>query len=313
MPSDFVRTYGTKQHFKHPDMKLQLVRHLWGVDQTHGLHHYLPRWREVGYAAVEVSLRKVPDRAGFLRFLKDNGLPWIPQIFSRDFLPGGTVREHLDSLQQQIEECLDAQPLFFNAHSGSDTWSLPQAEEFYGHMLDLEQRLGVTIAHETHRLRYFGNPWTTRPILERFPTLKLTCDFSHWVCVAERLLDDCGAIIQLAADHCHHLHARVGYEEGPQVSDPRAPEWARHLTVHEKWWDVIWASQKRRGMAVTTLTPEFGPAPYLHLLPYTQTPVADLADICDWMALRESARFSKFFNTPNANQSAQTPKIRTGL
>jgi hypothetical protein len=283
-------------------MRLQLVRHLWGVDQTHGWHHYLPRWREVGYGAVEVSLRKMRDRAGSLRLLKDNGLPWIPQIFSRDFVPGGTVREHLDSLQRQIEECLDAKPLFFNAHSGSDTWSLPQAEEFYGQMLDLERRFGVPIAHETHRLRYFGNPWTTRPILERFPTLKLTCDFSHWVCVAERLLEDCGEIIQLAADHCYHLHARVGYEEGPQVSDPRASEWARHLAVHEQWWDVIWASQKRRGMAVTTLTPEFGPAPYLHLLPYTQTPVADLADICDWMARRESARFSEFLKTPPADQ-----------
>ena len=218
-------------------MKLKLVRHLWGVDQTHGLSPYLPRWREVGYEAVEVSLRKVPDRVMFLQFLKESGLSWIPQIFSRDFAPGGTVREHLVSLQQQIEECLPVQPLFFNAHSGSDTWNLAQAEDFYGAVLEMEQRFGVTIAHETHRLRYFGNPWTTRPILERFPALKLTCDFSHWVCVAERLLDDCGEILQLAADHCHHLHARVGYEEGPQVSDPRAPEWARHLAAHEKWWE----------------------------------------------------------------------------
>ena len=45
-------------------------------------------------------------------------------------------------------------------------------------------------------------------------------------------------------------------------------------------------------MAVSTLTPEFGPAPYLHLLPHTQTPVADLADICDWMARRQAGRFA---------------------
>ena len=30
-------------------MQLTLIRHLWGVDHTHGLDHYLPRWREVGY------------------------------------------------------------------------------------------------------------------------------------------------------------------------------------------------------------------------------------------------------------------------
>ena len=274
-------------------MKLTLVRHLWGIDHTHGLNHYLPRWRDVGYTAVEGSLQLSPDREAFLLFLETSGWSWIPQVFSRDFTPGGTVREHLDSVKKQIDECMTYNPLFFNAHSGSDSWSPAEAEDFYGAMLEMERGLGVPICHETHRLRYFGNPWTTRSILEKFPDLKLTCDFSHWVCVAERLLEDCGDIIQLAAQHGHHLHARVGHEEGPQVSDPRAPEWARHLAAHEAWWDTIWSSQKQRGLAVTCLAPEFGPAPYLPLLPYTQAPVADLADICDWMARREALRFNQ--------------------
>ena len=276
-------------------MKLTLVRHLWGVDHTHGLDHNLPRWREAGYQAVEGSLKFSPDRDALLRFLMHSGWRWIPQVFSREFIPGGTVREHLDSLKSQIQECLAYDPLFFNAHSGSDAWSLHEAEDFYGAVLEMEKSLGLAICHETHRLRYFGNPWTTRSILEKYPDLKLTCDFSHWVCVAERLLEDCGDIIQLAAQHCHHLHARVGHEEGPQVSDPRAPEWARHLAAHEAWWDTIWSSQKQRGLAVTCLVPEFGPAPYLPLLPYTQSPVADLADICDWMARREASRFNQAF------------------
>jgi hypothetical protein len=267
-------------------MNLKLVRHLWGVDLKGGFDQHLPRWREVGYEAVEASLRLVPDRVAFLRFVKDSGWQWIAQVFSREFVPGGTVREHLDSLRQQIEECLDLHPLFFNAHSGSDAWSLAEAEDFYGAVLELERRVGVAIAHETHRTRYFANPWATRAILGRFPSLKLTCDFSHWVCVTERLLEDCGDIIRLAAQHCHHLHARVGYEEGPQVPDPRAPEWSRHLAAHEQWWEMVWASQQQRGMVMATVTPEFGPAPYLHTLPFTQAPVADLADICDWMARR---------------------------
>ena len=279
-------------------MQLQLVRHLWGVDPTRGLEHFLPRWRETGYTTVEASIRIWPDPAGLLRFIRETGWDWIPQVFSNDFRGGGSVREHLDSIREQIEECLEHRPLFINAHSGSDTWSPAEAEDFYGAMLEMEHRAGVPIAHETHRLRYFGNPWTTRGILEQFPGLKLTCDFSHWVCVAERLLEDCGPIIDLAADHCHHLHARVGFEEGPQVPDPRAPEWARQVAAHEAWWDLIWASQQRRGMAVSTLTPEFGPAPYLQLLPYTQTPVADLADICDWQARRQQARFAAMTGSP---------------
>ena len=46
-----------------------------------------------------------------------------------------------------------------------------------------------------------------------------------------------------------------------------------------------------RGMQVSTLTPEFGPPPYLHTLPHTNVPVADLADVCDWMSVRERANF----------------------
>lgn len=55
-------------------------------------------------------------------------------------MPGGTVREHLDSLRVQIEECLDHAPLFFNAHSGYDNWSFSEAGDFYGDVLDLEKR-----------------------------------------------------------------------------------------------------------------------------------------------------------------------------
>ena len=273
------------------DMKLKLVRHLWGVDQTHGLQHYLPRWREVGYEALEVSIRYVLDRQMFLRFLKENHLQWVPQVFSRDFDAGGSVREHLDSLRLQMEECLDHAPLFFNAHSGYDNWSPAEAEDFYGQVLALEKQMGVPISHETHRQRYFGTPWQTRHILSKFPELRVTCDFSHWVCVCERLLPDLGETIALAAQHCHHLHARVGYEEGPQVPDPAAPEYAAHLKAHEGWWGMIWQSQRERGLAESTLTPEFGPPPYLHTLPHTKVPVADLAAVCDWMARRQARRF----------------------
>ncbi len=116
-------------------MKLKLILHLWGVDQTCGLIRHLPRWQEVGYEGVEVSLRKVTDQAAFRQFLRDSGLSWIPQIFSRDFLPGGSVSEHVDSLREQMEECLDVAPLFFNAHSGYDNWCSAEAEDFFGQML----------------------------------------------------------------------------------------------------------------------------------------------------------------------------------
>ena len=273
-------------------MKLLLVRHLWGVDLSHGFGPHLGRWREVGYQAIEASPRMVPDARELKRVLKSQGLRWIPQVFSNMLEGGGTVVAHLRSLREQIEECLDAEPLFLNTHSGSDAWTPNEAEDFYGNVGELEAKFGVACCHETHRSRYFGNPWNTYRLIQRMPSLKLTADFSHWVCVAERLLADAEQLFATIIPHCRHIHARVGYEEGPQVPDPRAPEWQGHLQIHEQWWDAIWLAQEKTGAGITTLTPEFGPPPYQHTLPFTCQPVADLTSICDWMAQRQMRRFA---------------------
>jgi hypothetical protein len=63
------------------------------------------------------------------------------------------------------------------------------------------------------------------------------------------------------------------------VSDPRAPEWANALNAHLKWWDKIIAARRAEGLSQFTITPEFGPPPYLPTLPYTCQPVASQWDI----------------------------------
>jgi hypothetical protein len=80
------------------------------------------------------------------------------------------------------------------------------------------------------------------------------------------------------------------------VPDPRAPEYQRHLEAHERWWDLIWDAQIAQGRKISPLTPEFGPPDYLHTLPYSNVPVADLWDICNWMADRQAARFANRYN-----------------
>lgn len=272
-------------------MKLCLVRHLWGVDGSLGFECHEAHWREVGYGMIEGNLRHSPHPEAVHKLLEKGEWPFIAQVFSRDFTPGGSVGEHLSTLKEQIEGLLRYEPVFFNAHTGADSWSMNEALDFYGQALEMEKELGVTLAHETHRLRPFGNPWTTRDVLKALPDLKLTVDLSHWVCVCERLLPDLGDIIDLVAKHCHHLHARVGHEQGPQVPDPRAPEWQHHLEAHEAWWDTIWRTQREAGREVSTLTPEFGPYPYMPTIPFENKPVADLQAICDWMARRELGRF----------------------
>jgi len=267
-------------------MRAKLVRHLWGADLSAGLDMAAGKWRETGYEALEASIRHVPDAAEFRRVLREGRWGWVADVFSDMFRAGGTVKEHLASLREQIEEAVDAEPLFFNAHSGVDRWSELEMVDFFGGALELERELGVTVTHETHRRRCLGTPWAAEAMLARFPDLKITADLSHWVCVCERMLEDFEPLITQVARQTWHVHARVGHEHGPQVPDPRAPEWAGQLKAHEGWWRRIFEAQRERGMAVATITPEFGPPPYLWVWPHTQEPAADLAAVCDWMALR---------------------------
>jgi hypothetical protein len=267
-------------------LELEIYRHLWGV--TDRLEDAVERIQAEGYVGIEHDLPDPSDRDRFNEVLSSASLAYIPAIYTE----GLTVAEHLDSLSQQVDLAAAFEPRFITAQAGLDRWSIDETLEFLEPALALEAEVGVPIAHETHRGRVLFNPWRAREVLERLPDLKLCCDYSHWVVVAERLIDEETEIRELCAERCLHIHARVGYEEGPQVPDPRAPEYQEHLAAHERWWDEIWAAQERRGMPVTTLTPEYGSDGYVHTLPYTAAPVADLWTVSLWQAVRERTRFA---------------------
>jgi len=269
-------------------MKLLLFRHLWGTSGH--WEDLFPKFRQAGYGGIEGPVPPPAERKRFRALLRRHELEFIPQVFSR----GQSVAEHLESLGEQVAAAKSLAPRFVNAHSGQDAFPEHESIRFFQGALRLEAEGGVAIAHETHRGRIFFNPWVTSRLLARFPDLKLCCDFSHWVCVCERLLRDQIGVLRQCADRCLHVHARVGYEEGPQVPDPRAPEYQRHLEAHEAWWRLIWAAQARRGFRVSTLTPEFGPPDYQHTLPFTRAPVSSLEEICDWQARRQAENFARF-------------------
>lgn len=269
-------------------MELKLVRHLWGLSGP--LDRLLPQIRAAGYTAIESAPPDAQEADSFRDHMSAHQMSFVAQVFTQ----GQTVREHLESFRRQLGHAAEFQPLFISSHSGMDRWSEAQADAFFAGALEIEAALGIRVAHETHRGRVLYNPWTTDRLIGTFPALNLTLDLSHWVCVAERLLDGPELdIVKRCAERCLHLHARVGYEEGPQVPDPGAPEFAAHVSAHEAWWDLVWDAQERRGQAVSTLTPEYGPSLYLHTLPFTQMPVADLGSVCDSQARRQAERFAR--------------------
>ncbi len=267
-------------------MELFLSRHLWGV--TDPLETTLPRFKAFGYKGIEAAMLDLEAWPALSQTIQQHGLEVIPLLL----LEGDTPAEHLRDLEQKLELATQSQPSFVTCHAGRDAFSEAESHRFFEQALVLEQRLGIPIAYETHRSRILFNPWIASRLLTAFPDLKLCCDFSHWVVVGERLLDD-EAILRQCAEACLHLHARVGYEQGPQVPDPRAPEYAPHLQAHLRWWAQVWQAQAHKGLLRSTLTPEYGPPPYLHTLPHTDAPVANLEQICDWQARRAAEHFEQ--------------------
>ena len=235
-------------------------------------------------------------RAVFRQRLADEGLSYLAEICTAGSYvprPHTTVAEHLASFHEQAEAAVECAPLFLTVLGGRDAWSLAESVEFFGAADAFAQSLGVIASFETHRSRALFHPWITREVLRQLPALRLTCDFSHWCCVCERLvLDEEPELLALFAAHAQHIHARVGYDQGPQVPHPAAPEYRAALEAHERWWSAIWEAQQPAGAGFSTMTPEFGPDGYLHTAPFTAEPVGDLVEINHWMAQRQRDRFA---------------------
>ncbi len=55
--------------------------------------------------------------------------------------------------------------------------------------------------------------------------MKINADFSHWVCVTESYLENFQDELNEAIYRAEHIHARVGFTQGPQIPDPGLPAW----------------------------------------------------------------------------------------
>jgi hypothetical protein len=284
-------------------MNLLLFKTLWGHDGS--LSDAVTLCKEAGIRGIEApapSERK--SREVFFETMQNAELQWIAEISTCTptgvFVPtpACSVEEHLKSLDDGVRLSLEGSPRFINTMAGYDAWSFADSVRFHEGVLRLQDRHDIVISVETHRGRSTYSPWLTRDLLEAVPELRITCDFSHWCVVSERLiLDEEVELLHLAAEHAHHIQPRVGYSQGPQVPDPRAPEHAVSLHAHERWWSVVWDSMAARGFTEITMTPEFGPDGYLQAAPFTRVPVGNLWDINRWMGHRQVTQFHKHFNT----------------
>jgi sugar phosphate isomerase/epimerase len=260
--------------------QLLVFRALWGM--TGSVPEQIERIAAAGYDGFEIW----PDqfdisREELLSIARRNNMKVIV----------GALVPSADEIERTFKRLAEYEPVRINIHGGRDSMSRDEGCKYFEEALRVESQIGVPVGHETHRGRILFTPWDTAFYLRQFDSLKLTADYSHWVNVCERMPEDQAAAIELANQRAVHIHGRVGYEEGPQVPDPSAPEYAGHLRWHETQWKQIAQAHKDRGQDRLTFTPEYGPPNYLHTLPHTNVPVADLWQVCLWAAAHAREQF----------------------
>lgn len=277
-------------------MQLSLFRTRWGAVGT--LAEFSAEARSAGFDGIECPVPATPDgRAELELVLGQLDAGWIAEIVTGgDYVPrrDATLDEHVADLLARLDACATLDPVRVNCIGGLDAWSDDDVLRFFDAGMDRAAALGLELCFETHRSRCLFNPWRCEHILAARPELKVTADISHWCAVAERLMDTEMETIRAIAPRVRHIHARVGYDQGPQVPHPAAPEYAKALASHQRCWEVFWDAQRAAGVAHASMTPEFGPDGYLHLLPFTRAPVADLWEINRWMADTERRHFERW-------------------
>ena len=254
------------------NFQLQIMATNWGFKGD--MDQFCEKVKKEGYDGVELwwpSDKKAQDE--MFAALKKFDL-------SVGFLCGASQEnpeEHLASYQKMIDAAARQNiqhPLYINNHSGRDHFTFEQNSQFIAHTTALSKETGIPIMHETHRSRMLFAAHIARKFIETYPDLRLTLDISHWCNVHESLLADQKETVAMALDRTDHIHARIGHPEGPQVNDPRAPEWEPAVKQHFEWWDKVVERKRKSGERITFLT-EFGPADYMPTLPYTRQPLGD--------------------------------------
>jgi sugar phosphate isomerase/epimerase len=274
------------QSYQQQGFKLLIFATNWGY--TGSWEEFATKIKKLGYDGAELWFHAdSTERNQILPAFSKLGL----QI---GYLIGSGERnyqKHFDQFRASLEGAASQKPVYINCHSGRDHFSFDQNRKFIELTTQVSRSSGIPVYHETHRSRILYAAPVARQFIETLPDLRLTFDVSHWCNVHESLLNDQEETLSKTLQRVDHIHARIGHPEGPQVNDPRAPEWKDAVEAHFAWWDTVVTRKKREGKLMTFLT-EFGPLDYMPSLPYTRQPVADQWDINKHMLDTLRARYS---------------------
>lgn len=261
-------------------MKILFFCPRWGSEAI-SWEKFCIKVKNAGYDGVEAGVPlEIHEQNEMVEALQKHSLLLIGQYW-QSFEKDPTV--HKIAYKKYLSDLAALHPVKIVAQTGKDYFSFELNKDLFDIAAAFSDQTGIPIAHETHRNKALFAAHIAKNYLEKIPSLKITADFSHWCNVAESFLEDQQEALNIATQHTIHIHARVGHPQGAQVTDPRLPEWQTALQHHTGWWKNIIQHHQRAGTETFTITPEFGPAPYMPSSPVTKKPLADQWVINQWM------------------------------
>jgi len=271
-------------------MKLQFFAPRWGSEHINW-DEFIIKAKNAGYDGIEygISIESAPAELDIIwEKLNQYQMLIISQYYGTH---DADFNRQFDHYSAWLEMLKPYPAVKIDSQTGRDFFTFDQNKKLIELALKHTRECDVEIYHETHRNKALFAAHISKNYLENIPELQITLDVSHWVNVAESYLEDQQDAIDLAISRTGHIHARVGYPEGPQVPDPRVPEWQEAVNHHLDWWDKI-AERVKTEEAVLTITPEFGPYPYMVHLPGSNLPISNQWDVNCYMKDLLKKRYS---------------------
>ena len=252
----------------------------WGSDDLSALD-FFELVKIQGFQGVEINLPKDETfEKEFLRGLEKsreqnpNFICVLQQVLPVKL---ETVEAYIINVLTELERMLPYHPNFINSHTGKDHFSFKDNSLVIEAIESFSKQNNIPVYHEIHRGRFTYHSATTLSYLDKYPQLQLVGDLSHWCVVSESMLQDQEHILEKIIPHIKHIHARVGFEQAPQVNNPFAPEWNIYLEQYLHWWQRV--INEHIALDTFSITPEFGPYPYMPQAPFSKEPLANQQEL----------------------------------
>jgi hypothetical protein len=251
-------------------MRIKYFMPRWG-NETKPLDEFFISVKEAGYDGVEMTIPSDKgQKAKLNELLEKSGLQLVAQHASQS--PKCPVDEYIFEMKKELHQLAALQPLFINSHTGKDYYTYEENCKIIEEVESISKEINVHIYHETHRGRALYSAPVSFLYFNCFSEMRITADFLHWCCVS----DNHEYALNESILRSYHIHARIGFEQGPQVNHPFAPENRGIVQKHIEWWQKIIDTRKKSNPEHLTITTELGPAPYQMSLPYTKQPLIDI-------------------------------------